>query len=59
MKKRTLKKLKLNKAEISKLENFAGGAHGAAEADGGIIGIIGSCLGPACKHTEFIICIDF
>ena len=54
MKKQTFKKLTLNKAEISKLENIKGGAEAAGHGDA--IGWIKTCLGDACPFTEFFIC---
>ena len=54
MKKQTIKKLSLKKAQISKLENINGGLQDAAQGDA--IGWLKTCLGDACPFTEFIIC---
>ncbi|WP_298426126.1 hypothetical protein [uncultured Kordia sp.] len=44
MKKQTLKKLALKKAQISKLENVKGGVHAQ------------TCIGLICANTLFLIC---
>lgn len=53
MKKQTFKKLTLNKAEISKLENIKGGM---ADADQEAVAWLKTCLGDACPFTMFFIC---
>ena len=55
MKKQTLKKLVLKKAQISKLENIKGGIQDAEE-DNGVRHWLKTCLGDACPLTMFIVC---
>lgn len=53
MKKQTFKKLTLNKAEISKLENIKGGIENAAH---GVAAWPQTCLGDVCPFTMFFVC---
>lgn len=53
MKKQTLKKLELKKAQISKLENIKGGIQ---DADHDALRWPQTCLGDACPFTMFFIC---
>jgi hypothetical protein len=55
MKKQTLKKLALKKAQISKLENINGGAQDA-ERDHEAGHWLKTCLGDACPFTMFFAC---
>ncbi|WP_046756972.1 hypothetical protein [Kordia jejudonensis] len=53
MKKQTLRKLSLKKAQISKLENINGGMDNAHDD---AIRWPQTCLGDACPFTMFFIC---
>lgn len=53
MKKQTLKKLSVKKAQISKLENINGGLENAQDD---AIRWPQTCLGDACPFTMFFIC---